>query len=177
MNTPFTKTLSILSLRRTARLMTQDREVFEFAKWNIAALKLCNNLLLSPQSSDFLKTRTPAPLTPEFLTGGLSTTRFSDMVAIFFAPFGVNTEDWSTDFKTGGRFAFQERFGTPNETWTEFQQGFEKYFMNDPELQGADCQRIQSEARQRFGDILRKAGLSLGDLDAGRTSSTQSTHG
>jgi len=153
LNTPFTKTLSILSLRRTARLMTQDKEVFDFAKWNIAAFKRCNSLGLSKESSDFLKTRTPAPLTPLFVEGGLSTTHFSDMVAVFFAPFGINTEDWSTDFKTGGRFAFQERFGTPNETWTEFQQGFDKYFMNDPELKNADCTTLQAEALKRFGDV------------------------
>ncbi|HVW69692.1 MAG TPA: sigma-70 family RNA polymerase sigma factor [Steroidobacteraceae bacterium] len=46
-------------------------------------------------------------------------------------------------------------------------------------LQLTDMQfnQVLWRARQRFGDILRKAGLSLGDLDAGRTSSTQSTHG
>jgi RNA polymerase sigma-70 factor (ECF subfamily) len=47
-------------------------------------------------------------------------------------------------------------------------------------LQLTDMQfnQVLWRARQRFGDILRKAGLELGDrADAGRTSSTISTHG
>jgi hypothetical protein len=32
-------------------------------------------------------------------------------------------------------------------------------------------------ARQRFGDILRKAGLALGDRTAGQPPSAHSTHG
>jgi RNA polymerase sigma-70 factor (ECF subfamily) len=47
-------------------------------------------------------------------------------------------------------------------------------------LQLTDMQfnQVLWRARQRFGDILRKAGLELGDRgDAGRTSSTISTHG
>jgi RNA polymerase sigma factor (sigma-70 family) len=46
-------------------------------------------------------------------------------------------------------------------------------------LQLTDMQfnQVLWRARQRFGDILRKAGLALGDASAGRTSSAHSTHG
>ena len=46
-------------------------------------------------------------------------------------------------------------------------------------LQLTDMQfnQVLWRARQRFGDILRKAGLALGDRSAGRSSSAQSTHG
>ena len=46
-------------------------------------------------------------------------------------------------------------------------------------LQLTDMQfnQVLWRARQRFGDILRKAGLALGDPAAGRASSAHSTHG
>ena len=46
-------------------------------------------------------------------------------------------------------------------------------------LQLTDMQfnQVLWRARQRFGDILRKAGLTLGDPNAGRASSAHSTHG
>jgi hypothetical protein len=36
-----------------------------------------------------------------------------DQVRLLFEPFYFNTDDWSMDFKTDGRFAFASRFGTP----------------------------------------------------------------
>jgi RNA polymerase sigma-70 factor, ECF subfamily len=46
-------------------------------------------------------------------------------------------------------------------------------------LQLTDMQfnQVLWRARQRFGDILRKAGLTLGDRNSGRSSSAHSTHG
>ena len=46
-------------------------------------------------------------------------------------------------------------------------------------LQLTDMQfnQVLWRARQRFGDILRKAGLALGDRSTSRSSSAQSTHG
>ena len=46
-------------------------------------------------------------------------------------------------------------------------------------LQLTDMQfnQVLWRARQRFGDILRKAGLTLGDPNAGRAPSAHSTHG
>jgi hypothetical protein len=46
-------------------------------------------------------------------------------------------------------------------------------------LQLTDMQfnQVLWRARQRFGDILRKAGLTLGDPNAGRSASAHSTHG
>jgi RNA polymerase sigma-70 factor, ECF subfamily len=46
-------------------------------------------------------------------------------------------------------------------------------------LQLTDMQfnQVLWRARQRFGDILRKAGFALGDPNAGRSSSAHSTHG
>ena len=46
-------------------------------------------------------------------------------------------------------------------------------------LQLTDMQfnQVLWRARQRFGDILKKAGFALGDPDAGRSSSAHSTHG
>jgi RNA polymerase sigma factor (sigma-70 family) len=46
-------------------------------------------------------------------------------------------------------------------------------------LQLTDMQfnQVLWRARQRFGDILRKAGLALGERNAGQSTSAQSTHG
>jgi RNA polymerase sigma-70 factor, ECF subfamily len=46
-------------------------------------------------------------------------------------------------------------------------------------LQLTDMQfnQVLWRARQRFGDILRKAGLTLGDRNAGQSASAHSTHG
>ena len=62
----------------------------------------------------------------------------------------------------------------------------ERFYLHEEErtsiresLQLTDMQfnQVLWRARQRFGDILRKAGLELGDLAAGKPASTHSTHG
>ncbi len=150
-NTPFTKKLSILNFRRVARLMTQDKEVYEFVKWNIVASKKCSSIQIAKDVHEFLVTKTSGPFTRYF--GHSSSYTFSDMVALFFEPFGIDTTDWSMDFKTNGRMAFAERFGTPNAPWIEFTQGFEKYFLSDPDFLNLNCSQITEEAKKRFGNL------------------------
>jgi hypothetical protein len=105
-----------------------------------------------PDVATFLKDRSSAPFS-RYYRPEKPMPLFGDMVALLFGPFGVDTEDWSTEFKTGARFAFQERFGTPNDTWVEFNQGYEKYILNDPEIKGMACPDVVKKAKENFADL------------------------
>lgn len=69
------------------------------------------------------------------------------LIARGFEARGIDTSDWSMDFKTGGRFAFDDRFGSPSFPRFQLQMGF------------ADAMGIA--ASDGFGDVCRR--LSQGE--------------
>lgn len=148
-NVEFTKRLSILNFRRVLRLMTEETEVFNFIKWNLANVIRCSAPIASDTILNFVD--------PNFLTkkNQYGTSRlFSDMIQMYYNYFGVDTEDWSMDFKTdGGRFSFAERFGTPNDPWQEARSGFEKYILNREDIKNLNCDQLQTKADLQFNNL------------------------
>ena len=66
------------------------------------------------------------------------------LVDVFFEARGVDVSDWSTDFRSGGRFAFQDRFGTGSNPYAQFRSALEI-------VSGAPasfCQRSQALAAE-----------------------------
>lgn len=145
-NVEFTKKLSILNFRRVARLMAQEKEVFDFVKWNIARYVQCGMAPLTDEVRSQMDPLFATEKYPRSLT-------FSSMIDLTFKALAVDTEDWSMDFKTqGGRFGI-DRFASPNESWVEFRPGYEKYFLAQPDLTKLSCSEINEQAAKRFDHL------------------------
>ena len=87
---------------------------------------------------------------------------------ILFGDRGIDTSDWSLDFKTGGRFAFRDRFGSPSNSSAQHQNAF--VYANTGEPDEATCIGARRRAiasqekfRQagRFKQIILNAQRSL----------------
>ena len=52
----------------------------------------------------------------------------SQFVRVLFDSRGLDTSDWSTDFKSGGRLAFNDRFGTPSSPMDQFRNGIKEVY-------------------------------------------------
>lgn len=55
----------------------------------------------------------------------------SEALFLLFEPFGIDISDWSMDFRTNGRLAFRERFGTPSNPQAQTAQAFREVFPED----------------------------------------------
>src|SRR5690606_1036198 len=64
-------------------------------------------------------------------------------ITALFEPLGFDTSDWSNDFKTGGRLAFSERFGTPSNPHESFK---EAHKVKAPELYKMDCNTLKAKS-------------------------------
>ncbi len=106
----YTQRAAQLNFRRVARLMQEDEEVFEYLKEAIVALLNCSSNKLPTDFAKWLfensSFKGQGRTRPHVLNMG-------DQIRLLFEPFYFNTDDWSMDFKTDGRFAFSNRFGTP----------------------------------------------------------------
>jgi hypothetical protein len=69
-----------------------------------------------------------------------------------FEPLGISTKDWSLDFKTGGRMAFRERFGTPSNTNIHVRTAFKEVFEN--KSVAYTCDQLGKESEKQFDDFM-----------------------
>lgn len=73
-----------------------------------------------------------------------------DIIEFITLPLGIDSSDWSMDFRTDGRFAFSERFGTPNFPRADFNRNLMAIF---PEFQDADCKKIEAQVETAFTNL------------------------
>ena len=69
-----------------------------------------------------------------------------------FEPFGISTADWSMDFKTDGRFAFRERFGTPGNTKMTLYNGL-KDVTGFGEYKKMNCKELGAKAEEGYAAL------------------------
>lgn len=63
----------------------------------------------------------------------------SEAIYLLFESFGSDISDWSMDFRTSGRLAFRERFGTPSDPRPQAAAAFRE---NYPEYRTRSCEDI-----------------------------------
>lgn len=81
----------------------------------------------------------------------------SDSIATMFEALGVDTRDWSTDFRTdGGRFAFRERFGLPSNPQQHMSRALEEM---EPELSKLSCAELEKKSIEALEAFDREGGL------------------
>ena len=159
-NGELTNRLAALNYRRAARLITEQKEVFEFVKWTLWANSRCDGeFFVADDVYQWLKQNTP---NPEPTDGEIKYNppikrpvrlRNSHAINLLFEPFFVSTEDWSMDFKTGGRFAAFERFGLTGNPAPVVRKAFERHFFRDQDFQNLNCEELKAKSLENFGSL------------------------
>jgi hypothetical protein len=72
----------------------------------------------------------------------------SETLYILFQRFGIDTSDWSMDFRTGGRLAFQERFGIPSNPTDAARLAHTEIY---PVV---DCDEVKAKALEQANNLL-----------------------
>jgi len=95
----------------------------------------------------------PPPKPPKYKKRQLS-----ESINLLFDPLGVDTSDWSTDFRTeGGRFAFRERFGLPSNPTAAMRSVFQSM---EPELYKLKCEELEAKSLRALKAFQEEGGLS-----------------
>lgn len=175
-NGDFTNRLATLNNRRIARLIKENKPLYDYIKWTVWAYGVCGQSLeTSIPVREWL-----AQVTPRKPVSSLETTtqlvncinidglncinaplsivvqpqiRLTDMIHLIVEPFNQDTEDWSMDFKTGGRFAAFERFGLANDPRPPLRAAIQRVFADDPDFQNLSCADAKAKSLQNFGDL------------------------
>ncbi|MEO0337014.1 MAG: hypothetical protein AAF202_11495, partial [Pseudomonadota bacterium] len=79
----------------------------------------------------------------------------SEALYNLYEPFGISTKDWSMDFRTQGRFAAVERFGTPSNTQARFRDAVRDFLgaRNFNDLPG--CDELRELSPKAFSEFRR----------------------
>lgn len=176
-NGDFTNRLSVLNMRRVARLIRENKPLYNQVKWTIWSFGCCGQtfpvsdsvrewlMVASPVGdfSDLQKTTYYPKCIPDSTIAcgpkksyeAYPPVQFTDVINMTIETFHVNTEDWSMDFKTGGRFAAFERFGTTNDPRHPVRAAVERIFSEDPEFKNISCKEAEEKSRDNFSDLVK----------------------
>ena len=72
------------------------------------------------------------------------------MISGFFDGRGIDTSDWSTDFRTGGRYAFSDRFGSPSFPQIQMRSAF---LMASPNAFGGAKKSCEKERERATSSV------------------------
>lgn len=178
LNGTFTDRVANLNFRRVVRLMTET-PIFERVKWTIWGYAKCqeffipedNTYLWLKENSKQLYPHMPQKIYAEYPqiyhshegVGGegpviierppliFPIAKISDIIALLFEPFDIDTSDWSMDFKSdNARVAAFERFGTPRNPNQSFYEAAKHVLKNDSQLINASCKEIEQKSLQNI---------------------------
>lgn len=77
---------------------------------------------------------------------------------ILFLPLGVQTDDWSMDFKTQGRFSFEDRFTSPHYSPIHLREAMNVVYAGDPALD-MDCKQLQEQSEKALTQFAMSGSL------------------
>jgi hypothetical protein len=69
-----------------------------------------------------------------------------------FLPLGINTNDWSMDFRTDGRFAAQDRFTSPHDSRSHFRVAMEGVYSQDEAIH-MDCKQLKAASEKALSEF------------------------
>lgn len=173
-----TKMTVILNMRRVARLIKEELgSLFQDYKYVVLGL----GDYVSPLSSKQLQFACgdlylPKSVYADYVSRGLrlrshpekkyirpqNTYRWSFGLAagfdILFLPLGIQTDDWSMDFRTEGRFAAEDRFTSPHDSRAHFRDAMEIVYQGDSALK-MNCKELQLASEQSVDDLKNRGEL------------------
>lgn len=195
-NGDLTNRLATLNMRRVARLIKENKSLYDYIKWTIWTFGICGQkLAVSDPVKEWLMSTSPLKdfsvskkitVFPTCIRNEPyscskkesfqidPTTNFTDVVNMIIETSHVNTEDWSMDFKTGGRFAAFERFGVTNDPRPPLKAALERVFSEDPDFKNITCEEAQKKSLENFSDLHKvQENYSLMQLKQGPLHSTK----
>lgn len=146
--TLFSELVSNLNARRVVQeviqhpLYPQIRETF----W--ASIK-CDSFPVSQKAFEWLQNHKTFK---EIINKSSSELLISEKFHLLFEPLGIDTSDWSLDFKTRGRLAAFERFGTPGRTNDHFLRALN---LLEPQHQNFNCQRLKPISETKIDQLIQ----------------------
>lgn len=166
-----TKSLVRLNMFRVARLMKQNLgehfPIYKYALFGLGSASYQSSRNLKFRCSEFYLSGEPLQLHLNYL-GDLQVepdqylkpsnsywrTDLAVALDIIFKPLGISTKDWSMDFKTNGRFAFQNRYGSPADSFEHLREAMLRVYGNEPasELSCDELEERSLNATQSFYD-------------------------
>lgn len=178
-----TKITVILNMRRVARLAREELGPL-YAQYKFALAGLggagymssseslghnCGDLYLPEsvrqshlQRLTQLKTVDPAKyVKPAGYGTNFSIERGLDLI---FEPLGISTQDWSMDFKTGGRFSFEDRYTSPHDSNVHLREALK---IVDPELAKLTCEELKKNSEGALSEFERSGELAKKLRDQG----------
>jgi len=78
-------------------------------------------------------------------------------IELIFEPLGIDTSDWSMDFRTDGHLAFRERFGTPSNTRRTLFDAFALLLGRDKLMNAPSCDQMMNLASEGYSQFRQKA--------------------
>lgn len=179
LNADLTVALAQNNFKRVARMIRKYPKVYEQIKWTVAAFARCGTSLFIPDETyEWLKQRTifndpkiASQEPPQYSGLGFeiygekvkieppkkiypyATT--SDVITLLTEPFGIDTQDWSMDFKSsGGSLAFKERFGMPTNTQSSFLKALKEVWGDEwQSFSKLRCKELEQISKEKMSDI------------------------
>ncbi len=144
----FTQRVAQINFRRVARLMTDDKETFDFLKEALVVILHCGTRYFPPEFLSWLQKHSSLNEGQNLLNLNLG-----DKIKLIFEPFYYDTDDWSMDFKTNARFAFSNRFGTPGRPEHEMSEVVALKSREYAELKTLSCQPKFVNRLKKYANI------------------------
>ncbi len=140
--------------KEAARWLYEKVGGLDFQRFEEAAAEMDNRRVVYGEGPDGRRSASAAYRPPVRDFYNIRTTYLID---ILFEAFGVNTSDWSMDFKTsGGRFSAFERFGVTNEPGPPWVYAIRYEFANDPDFadeESFSCDKAKQKSLEVFPDL------------------------
>jgi mono/diheme cytochrome c family protein len=76
------------------------------------------------------------------------------IITVLMEPLGIDTSDWSTDFGTGGRFAFSQRFGVPGHDMDRYKYAIANVLPDAAALGTQSCDELMAVAIPKIDKAL-----------------------
>ncbi|MBY0385021.1 hypothetical protein K2X05_07670 [bacterium] len=141
----YTQRVAQINFRRVSRIIKEDKELFSYLKEAVVVALSCSSGALPDAFTDWLSQNSSLKkngFDPRNLNLG-------DRIKLLFEPFYFDTDDWSMDFKTNGKFAFSNRFGTPGTPDIELFSA-----LHEPDMGKIDCRTVKSsELMKKYNDL------------------------
>jgi hypothetical protein len=149
-----TKSLVTLNMQRVARIMREELgDLFDVYKYTILGLGGAENMNSASLKFKCEELYMPESLFNAHLQEAMKKRKISEReysrpqghfnwqlefatgVDIVFTALNIQTDDWSMDFRTNGRFSAVDRFTSPHDSAGHFRAAVNKVYADDPAVQ------------------------------------------
>lgn len=185
----FSEALGTLNFRRMWRLIRQNPKVYEKYKYPLLHLLAKDRMELPSKVQDWHRKKVGFPMQvyipspppgygfnpgpPRNRPKTRFRTPFMQAIEFVFQGLGYDTSDWSTDFKTQGRYAFSDRLSLPGHRVKSLLRILNEI---DPELVATDDIQIKAKIDDAFETMTFEEWQSLSQSQPDKTEQPLQQH-